>query len=180
MVCVFSQSLHFIDSQTARAIARQAPLSLGFSRQEYWSELPCPPPGDQTSHLLCLMHWRWFLYQLSHLGKPQPYIIRLETVVLQAGPQHVTCKTKAVFKLFSQSCQPSDHWLSAPQAKGFEAIVSLGRSSGFTNLSLRKGVTRKLHVCSPEQSFQVHMESSMMKYNFHWADLMLIQMFFAL
>ena len=24
----------------------QAPLSLGFSRQEYWSVLPCPPPGD--------------------------------------------------------------------------------------------------------------------------------------
>ena len=26
--------------------ARQAPLSLGFSRQEYWSGLPCPPPKD--------------------------------------------------------------------------------------------------------------------------------------
>ena len=24
----------------------QAPLSLGFSKQEYWSEFPCPPPGD--------------------------------------------------------------------------------------------------------------------------------------
>ena len=24
----------------------QAPLSMGFSRQEYWSGLPCPPPGD--------------------------------------------------------------------------------------------------------------------------------------
>ena len=24
----------------------QAPLSKGFSRQEYWSRLPCPPPGD--------------------------------------------------------------------------------------------------------------------------------------
>ena len=23
-----------------------APLSIGFSRQEHWSELPCPPPGD--------------------------------------------------------------------------------------------------------------------------------------
>ena len=27
-------------------IAHQAPLSVGFSRQEYWSGLPCPPPGD--------------------------------------------------------------------------------------------------------------------------------------
>ncbi|CAI9176124.1 unnamed protein product [Rangifer tarandus platyrhynchus] len=24
----------------------QAPLSVGFPRQEYWSGLPCPPPGD--------------------------------------------------------------------------------------------------------------------------------------
>ena len=31
---------------TPRTIARQAPLSLGFSRQEYWSGLPCPPLGD--------------------------------------------------------------------------------------------------------------------------------------
>ena len=27
-------------------MAHQAPLSRGFSRQEYWSGLPCPPPGD--------------------------------------------------------------------------------------------------------------------------------------
>ena len=26
--------------------ARQAPLSMGFLRQEYWSELPFPPSGD--------------------------------------------------------------------------------------------------------------------------------------
>ena len=26
--------------------ACQAPLSTGFSRQEYWSGLPCPPPGN--------------------------------------------------------------------------------------------------------------------------------------
>ena len=24
----------------------QAPLFMGFSRQKYWSGLPCPPPGD--------------------------------------------------------------------------------------------------------------------------------------
>ena len=27
-------------------VARQAPLSVGFSRQEYWSRLPFPSPGD--------------------------------------------------------------------------------------------------------------------------------------
>ena len=27
-------------------VAHQAPLSMGFCRQEYWSGLPCPSPGD--------------------------------------------------------------------------------------------------------------------------------------
>ena len=31
---------------TPWAIACQAPLSMGFSRQEYWSGLPFPSPGD--------------------------------------------------------------------------------------------------------------------------------------
>ena len=31
---------------TLWTIVCQAPLSVGFSRQEYWSGLPCPPPGD--------------------------------------------------------------------------------------------------------------------------------------
>ena len=31
---------------TPWTVACQAPLSIGFSRQEYWSGLSCPPPGD--------------------------------------------------------------------------------------------------------------------------------------
>ena len=31
---------------TPWTVAHQAPLSMEFSRQEYWSELPCPSPGD--------------------------------------------------------------------------------------------------------------------------------------
>ena len=44
-MCVLS---HFSCVQlfvTPWTVARQAPLSMGFSRQEYWSGLPCPPPG---------------------------------------------------------------------------------------------------------------------------------------
>ena len=35
-----------LDSANPRTVARQAPLSVGFYRQEYWSGLPFPPPGD--------------------------------------------------------------------------------------------------------------------------------------
>ena len=31
---------------TLGTVACQAPLSMGFSRQEYWGRLQCPPPGD--------------------------------------------------------------------------------------------------------------------------------------
>ena len=31
---------------TPRTVAHQAPLSMGFSRQEHWSGLPFPPSGD--------------------------------------------------------------------------------------------------------------------------------------
>ena len=34
---------------TPRTIACQAPLSIGFSRQEYWSGLPFPSPGDLSN-----------------------------------------------------------------------------------------------------------------------------------
>ena len=33
-------------SATARTVAHQARQSMGFPRQEYWSGLSCPPPGD--------------------------------------------------------------------------------------------------------------------------------------
>ena len=34
------------DSATPWTVARQAPLSVGFFRQEHWSGLPFPSPGD--------------------------------------------------------------------------------------------------------------------------------------
>ena len=43
IVCAYSV---MSDSETPWTIAHQAPLSMGFSRQEYWSGLSFPPPGD--------------------------------------------------------------------------------------------------------------------------------------
>jgi len=41
--CMLSRVRLFV---TPGTVARQAALSMGFSRQEYWSGLPCLPPGD--------------------------------------------------------------------------------------------------------------------------------------
>ena len=43
------------DSVTLRIVACQAPLSMGFFRQEYWSGLPCSPPGDLPNSGIELM-----------------------------------------------------------------------------------------------------------------------------
>ena len=40
------------DSATLWTVARQAPPSMGFSRQEYWSGLPRPPAGDLLKPLM--------------------------------------------------------------------------------------------------------------------------------
>ena len=44
--CMLSRFSHFQLFATLWTIASQAPLSIGFSRQEYWSGLPCTAPGD--------------------------------------------------------------------------------------------------------------------------------------
>ena len=60
---------------TPWTVARQAPLSMGFSQQEYWRGLPRPLPGDlphpgmeYESLVSCIgrrvLHW-------CHLGSPQ-------------------------------------------------------------------------------------------------------------
>ena len=44
-VCLLSRSV-LSDSETPWTVTHQALLSMGFSRQKYWSGLPFPPAGD--------------------------------------------------------------------------------------------------------------------------------------
>ena len=74
-VCVRAQSLsHVRFFVTPWTIARQAPLSMEFSRQKYWTGLPFPPlgdlphPGTEPMSLalqadsLPLSHWGNYIY----------------------------------------------------------------------------------------------------------------------
>ena len=47
--CMLSHFSHVQLFATLWTVAHQAPLSMGFSRQDHWSGLPCPPPGDLPS-----------------------------------------------------------------------------------------------------------------------------------
>ena len=62
----------YLTFATSGMVACQVPLSMGFSRQEYWSGLQFPSPGifpDQGSdpHLL---HWQMDSLPMSHQGSP--------------------------------------------------------------------------------------------------------------
>ena len=57
--CMISHFSHVRLFVILWTVARQAPLSMGFSRQEYWSGWLCPPPGDlpdrtHISYVSCL------------------------------------------------------------------------------------------------------------------------------
>ena len=46
VTCVLSHFSHVRLFATLQTVTHQATLSMGFSRQEHWSWLPCPPPRD--------------------------------------------------------------------------------------------------------------------------------------
>ena len=63
------------DSATPWTVACLTPRPMGFSRQEYWSGLLFPPPGDlpdpgSNPPLLHLLYWQVGSLPLAPLGKP--------------------------------------------------------------------------------------------------------------
>ena len=81
-VCMLSR---FSRVQLFATVACQAPLSMGFSRQGYWSRLPCPPGGEGGGIFLTqgsnmhLLHWQVDSLPLAPPGKP-----RVESSVLKS------------------------------------------------------------------------------------------------
>ena len=92
---------------TPWTIAYQASLSTGFSRQEYWSGLPCPPQGDLPNSGMGpnLLHCRWAPYCWATREAPNISIWKP--------------KGKKIFKktaVFALSCFPEMN-LSSEQSK---------------------------------------------------------------
>ena len=74
-VCMLSRLSRVRLFVTPWAVAHQAPLSVGFSRPEYWTGLLSPPPGILPTQglnlcLLCLLHWQACSLPRVPSGKP--------------------------------------------------------------------------------------------------------------
>ena len=66
---------------TPWTVAHQTPLSVEFSRQEYWSALSFLPPGDLPNPgvkpvSLCLLHWQVDSLPLVPSGKPLEEVLQ--------------------------------------------------------------------------------------------------------
>ena len=74
-VCMLSLFSHIYLFATPGTAVCQAPLSMGFSRREYWRGLPRPPPGDLPAPgikptFLVSLHWQVGSLLLAPAGKP--------------------------------------------------------------------------------------------------------------
>ena len=79
---------------TPCAIVRQAPLSMGFSRQEYWSGLPCPRPGDLPDPGI----------------KPRSYTLQADSLSIQPAGKPLENATRywiwlSTSELWARTCQ---------------------------------------------------------------------------
>ena len=61
-VWALSRVLLFV---TLWTVARQPPLSMEFSRQEYWSGLPLLPPGKRMLSIVYNKHAKGWLYEAN-------------------------------------------------------------------------------------------------------------------
>ena len=105
---------------TPWSVALQAPLSMRFSRQEHWSGLPCPPPGDlpnpgtkPASHVSCTGRR---VPSPCCLGSPLPssycFLTSLKCLAKTQHPQESICCCSV-----AQSCPTlCNPWTAACQA----------------------------------------------------------------
>ena len=103
-------------SGTPWMVAHQAPLSLGFSRQEYWSRLPFPPPGHLSHPGIepkspASANWQADSFLLEPLGKQRIGVYKKTasiTPLLCAKHKHFT----NIFYYFSHKTLESAPYLA--------------------------------------------------------------------
>ena len=125
----------------------QTPLSMGFSRQEYWSGLPCPPPEDVPDPgvepgLSC---HRQTLYQLRHQEGPwaPPNPARFLTADSMCTNSQTHCVWGVDFVMMSKSDSPCAHggccWAEGNPVIPKEEENKLQRKVGFSGPCSCKG-----------------------------------------
>ena len=100
-VCVHSVTVMSDSLWPPWTVAHQSPLSIGFSRQEYWSGLPLPPPGTFLALGLNprILHW-----QVDSLPRHRLVLAGLLKIPkLRPHPRPINSQGKSSLNLFQRA-----------------------------------------------------------------------------
>ena len=106
LACMPSHFSHVQLFANLWTITRQVSLSMGYSRQEYWRRLSCPPPGVFPTQgldlcLFCLLHWEMGSLSPAPTGKPrnQANVAKCKQCVkMGKGNMDIHCDIISVFQ----------------------------------------------------------------------------------
>ena len=137
------------DFAILQIVAHQAPLSMGFNRQEHWSVLPCPPPGifstqGSNPHLL---HYRRILYCWATGEAQMGYV---EVKVAQLCPTLWDPMAYTVHGILQGRIRD---WVAVPFSRGSSQPsdrTQISRIAGafFTNWAIREAQSKTCSVVS--------------------------------
>ena len=117
------------NSMTPWTVACQAPLSMEFSRQEYWSGLPRPPPGDLTEWMWTSKSLMWKLLSCVQLYDPMD-------CSLPGSSVHGILQTRMLewvaISLYRRSSQPRD-WTQISSIAGWFFTIWATREAQVSN-----------------------------------------------
>ena len=113
---------------TPWTVARQAPLSMGFSRQEYWSGLPVPPPGifptqGRNLCLLRLLRWHVGSLPLASPGKSKNIFSVYNSPLVSTGIDSRIARKYQNLWILKPS--QSIHWICSSPPSLFASLNNL-------------------------------------------------------
>ena len=117
----------------------QAPLSMGFSREEYWSGLPCPPPGDLSdpgmeaeSLMSPILAGEFF----TTTGTWEAYFW-----LMKKGDPH-TCHVASGYRIFRFSCPYSPDTLHP----SWEKVINRGGGEWDFSKEVGSGANKEIWI----------------------------------
>ena len=129
-LCLLSHSSRVQLLATLWTVAHQAPLSLGFSRQEYWSRLPCPPPWDLPNK------------RTEPTSPPSPDLQAGSLPIEPPGKRYQLCPNRTYFLILESFLSP------ATSKASVYTFLSVSQTSYFTSVILLCSWVHSLGSCN--------------------------------